>query len=154
MASDHHWKDGATLVPDPSRFFGFLYEIHELATGRLYVGIKQYWFSSGRSKRRCTDRQSEKWVEWHWKESDWRTYTGSSKELNQEISKHGLDNFEFRIIGQYPCSRSLRYAEANYLHKADALTLKDDDGEYVYYNKSIQDIKYRPPTEGESEHVE
>ena len=153
MNSDHHWVDGATLVPDPSQYFGFMYQIHELDTGRLYVGIKQYWFSSGKSKRRCMDKQSEKWTPHHWKESDWRSYTGSSKKLNQEIKSKGLENYEFSIIGQYPCSRSLRYAEANYLHKVDALTLKNDEGEYVYYNESIQDIKFRPPESKSAESI-
>ena len=142
---DHHWVDGRSLIPNPTLFFGFLYEIHELDTSRLYVGMKQYWFSSGKAKRRCMDKQSPNWKDWHWRESDWRTYTGSSKELQKEIKSKGLNNYEFSILAQYPCSRSLRYGEANYLHKCDALTELLDDGEYRYYNKSIQDIKFRPP---------
>jgi len=142
--SDHHWQEGRE--PDPDHHFGFVYEIGHLSTGRKYIGYKQYWFSSGKVKYRVKDIKSSKWNKLAWKPSDWRDYTSSSKDLNIAIAEFGKDDFEFKILGQYTNSRDMRYQEVRQLVLRDALTLVDSDGEYVYYNKSIPDIKFRPPT--------
>jgi hypothetical protein len=139
---DHHWQEG--LRPDPDNNFGFIYEVRELDTGRRYIGLKQYWFSAGNAKRRVHDVLHPRWTPHHWKPSDWRTYTTSSKELNEAMAKKGLDNYEFCILAEYTNKRDLLYAEVETILKADALTLVDSEGEYIYYNKRA-DKAFRPP---------
>ena len=139
----HHWIG---VAPDPSSFFGFVYEIHHLSTGKRYIGRKQYWFSSGKGKRAVKDKASPKWKQLLWKESDWRTYTSSSKDLNAAVKEYGTDDFEFVILDQFTNSRDLAYAETITLAQRDALRIVDEDDEHVYYNKSIPDVKFRPPS--------
>ena len=139
----HHWVG---LRPDPSKFFGFIYSIHHLSTGKRYIGKKQYWFSAGKKGQRVKDLNNPKWNRLLWKDSDWRFYTSSSKDLNAAIKECGKDDFEFTILSQHSNSRDLHYSEVEALVDADALVLVDEDGAYVYYNKSIPDVKFRPPT--------
>lgn len=134
------------LLPNPSKFFGFIYRIKHLASGKSYIGKKQYWRMNPKRKRKkpITD-VSGAWNPDHWLMSDWEVYTGSSKELNAQIAKEGQDAFDFCIISQHACLGDLTYAEVEALVKLDTLTLKDTDGERVYYNGNIAAIRFIPP---------
>ena len=128
---DHHWLQvgsGKAFVPDPDKF-GFVYIITNLHNGKAYIGCKQYIFYS---------RLREK-------ESDWRTYTGSSKWLNEDIEKIGKKHFKFEIIAEYKNKRSLRYYELYYQMKYNVLasTLEGSD-EPAYYNSRVGGKFYRP----------
>jgi hypothetical protein len=46
------------------------------------------------------------------KQSDWKTYTGSSNELNADILKYGKENFTFTIIEWGDSKWELAYFEA------------------------------------------
>ena len=74
-------------------YIGFTYVITHKLTHKFYVGTKLFLFKKGR-----------KYVE-----SDWRTYTGSSNDLNADIAKDGLDSFMFEIL-----SFSQTKAQKNY----------------------------------------
>lgn len=110
-------------VPDPKKYLGFLYLITNKNTGRKYLGRKQYWIT--RKGKRI-------------KESDWRTYTGSSPDLNRDIKNIGLGKFKFEILAQVNSKGSLRYLEANIQHKKDILL-----DPLNWYNKRIDDV-YSP----------
>lgn len=138
----HHWIGEE---PEPEVYFGFIYLISNSVNGRRYVGKKQYWMSSGKVKNRPTDRASDKWRDHHWKESNWASYTGSSKELNADIRKYGKDKFTFMIIRQCSSKGSLHYEEIKEQVLRDVLVEKLETGEYAYYNKQIAAIKFRPP---------
>ena len=47
-------------------------------------------------------------------ESDWLTYTGSSKELNDDIKLLGKDKFSFEILMFCTSKKSLSYNEVKY----------------------------------------
>ena len=119
---------GKAFVPDLDKF-GFVYIITNLHNGKAYIGCKQYIFYS---------RLREK-------ESDWRTYTGSSKWLNEDIQKVGKKHFKFEIIAEYKNKRSLRYYELYYQMKYNVLasTLEGSD-EHAYYNSRVGGKFYRP----------
>lgn len=128
---DHHWLQvgsGKAFVPDLDKF-GFVYIITNLHNGKAYIGCKQYIFYS---------RLREK-------ESDWRTYTGSSKWLNEDIEKIGKKHFKFEIIAEYKNKRSLRYYELYYQMKYNVLasTLEGSD-EHAYYNSRVGGKFFRP----------
>lgn len=127
MSDIGHWEYDGTL--DPEANFGFVYLIHNLKTGRKYIGKKQY-YSYKKNKK--------------FKEMDWRGYTGSSKELNLDIETFGKGSFQFLILKECKTRGGLTYIEANMQHKLDALTERLEDGTRVYYNKQIGAIRYVP----------
>ena len=64
-------------------------------------------------------------------ESTWKIYTGSSKELNEDIAKYGKDKFTFTILEWCNSKFELGYKEIKRQILADVL-LKED-----YYNGII-----------------
>jgi len=128
---DHHWvqygKENA-FVPNLDKF-GFVYLITNLQNGKGYIGCKQY-----KSYSRMKER-----------ESDWKTYIGSSKWLIQDIKKIGKEHFKFEIIAEYKNRRSLRYYELYYQMKFNVLssTFEGTD-EPAYYNSRVGGKFYRP----------
>jgi len=126
MASDHHWVG---RVPNPEKYFGFVYIITNLKTGKAYIGKKQYY--RYRKKKLVG-------------ESDWRTYTSSSKHVKGDLQKLGKLAFEFRILRNYRTRGGLVYGEANLQHRRMVLTARDNTGARKYYNAQIGAIKFLP----------
>ena len=62
------------------------------------------------------------------KESDWKTYTGSSDRLNKDIEELGKDKFKFEIIRSCGNKSELAYMETLYQFQAEALISEE------YYN--------------------
>jgi len=128
---DHHWLEvgkDREFVPNLNKF-GFVYIITNLRNGKAYIGCKQYMHYN---------RLKEK-------ESDWKTYTGSSKWLSKDIEEIGKKHFKFEIIAEYKNKRSLRYYELYYQMKYNVLssTMKGSD-EPAYYNSRVGGKFYRP----------
>ena len=128
---DHHWlvyKKDEEFVPNLDKF-GFVYLITNLHSGKGYIGCKQYKLYTKLKER----------------ESDWKTYTGSSKWLNEDIKKIGKKHFKFEIIAEYKNRRSLRYYELYYQMKFNVLssTIEGTD-EQAYYNSRVGGKFYRP----------
>lgn len=144
MSNQGHWLGEKA---DPYNYFGFIYIIRDLTTGRNYVGKKQYWLSTKakRCKGKITDRQSEKWKCRCWKESDWRSYKGSSKSLNKWMKENPDNDYDFIILYQCRSKGILHYKELKELWERDVLATKMESGDYLYFNRSIGAIKFRPP---------
>ena len=128
---DHHWLrvgSDREFVPNLDKF-GFVYIITNLRNGKAYIGCKQYMHYN---------RLKEK-------ESDWKTYTGSSKWLSKDIEEIGKKHFKFEIIAEYKNKRSLRYYELYYQMKYNVLssTMEGSD-EHAYYNSRVGGKFYRP----------
>ena len=129
-----HWEIDSNLLVEsinPIDFFGFVYKITRLDTGRIYIGRKQLIFTR---RIKVSGRKNRKHVK---KESDWKTYTGSCKELNQEISTLGKDKFEFKILKCCKTKRELGYLETKIQFENDVLTSRFDNGLRKYYNSNI-----------------
>ena len=116
---------------EPSEWFGFVYEITHIETGRSYIGRKQFTFTN---RKRVKGRKNRKKVI---KESDWKTYTGSCNELNEEITEVGKEKYKFVITKLCKTKRELGYAETELQIKNDVLTSKFPDGNRKYYNSNI-----------------
>lgn len=114
--------------------FGFIYEITNKINGKKYIGKKQ---CLRRIKRKPLKGKSRNRID-H-KESDWKTYTSSSKELNEDIIKYGKQNFEFRIIKVCGSKWELGYEEIKEQIAQDVLR-RDD-----YYNGIINVRIGMPP---------
>ena len=118
-----HWK---VYGPVPEEAFGFIYEIVNITNGKKYIGKKQIVRKvkrpplKGRKNKRCI-----------LKESDWKTYTGSCRELNEDIQTLGKENFAFTILKICYNKWELAYREAELQFKHGVL-LSDE-----YYNGII-----------------
>lgn len=139
-----HWTG---LTADPDNFFGFVYMIKDNTTGQAYIGRKVYWMSKQgvtgcRSKSQ--DRRSPKWKACCWKESDWRVYKGSSKNLKQHMKDHPSHDYEYIILKQYASRGTLTYGELKAMWDADVLTARLPNGDYKFFNMQIGAIKFRP----------
>jgi hypothetical protein len=122
-----HWDVSIVGEFDPDQFFGFIYEIEELATGRSYLGKKFFRF-----KRQATKSNSSRT-----KESDWKVYTGSCVPLNDAIDEHGKDAFAFRILSLCVGRCQLTYEEQQIQFSRDVLRAKLPNGQRKYWNRTI-----------------
>jgi hypothetical protein len=114
--------------------FGFIYEITNTVTNKKYIGKKQ---CKSKLKRKPLKGKTNKRIEI--RESDWKEYTSSSNELNQDIEKFGKDKFIFKILRECGSKWELAYFEIREQLDRNVL-LKED-----YYNGIINVRIGRPP---------
>ncbi len=120
-----HWE--TELVYECTKTpFGFIYEITCLANSKKYIGKKQ---CISLLKRKPLKGKKNKRIEE--RETDWRIYTSSSRELNEDIIKYGKDKFKFQIIKWCYSKFDLAYSEAKIQFEKEVL-LRDE-----YYNGII-----------------
>lgn len=143
MTDTGHWEFPHDF--EVSDWHGFIYRIIELDTGKEYVGKKVFW---RRNRVKVKGRKNRKVV---FKESDWKTYTGSSSNLNEAIKQKGMDNYRFQIESLHKTKASMSYAEVRKQILEDVLRAKLPNGDKKYYNGQIGSVKYIPPEETEEE---
>jgi hypothetical protein len=100
--------------------FGFIYIISCKTTNKHYIGKKQ---CKSRVKRKPLKGKTRNRIDS--KESDWKTYTSSSNELNELIKKYGKENFEFKILRTCDSKWALAYYEAKEQFDREVL-IKDE----------------------------
>ena len=114
---------------DINDFFGYVYRITNLTTGKQYIGRKYFTQRrkprSGKGKRRVTT------------ESDWKKYYGSSEELKADVKSLGKSNFKREIISLHETLGKVNYEETKQLFLNNVLMESLDNGEPAYYNSNI-----------------
>ena len=110
----------------PEEYQGFVYRITDLTNNKKYIGKKFFWKPktlpiTKTRKRRVKTRT----------ESDWRTYYGSSKEVQQLVENNGKENYKREILKLCLTKGECSYFEAKYQFEYDLL-LSDE-----YYNELI-----------------
>lgn len=106
--------------------FGFIYTITNNKSGRKYIGKKQCTCIrrlpplKGKSRKRKVV-----------KETDWKTYTSSSDQVNRDIAKIGIENFTFTIERWCSSKSELSYREAELQFEKGVLLSE------AYYNGII-----------------
>jgi hypothetical protein len=135
-----HWE---TTLPkfNIEDWCGFIYKITNTTNNKKYLG-KKFFFMTTRKK--VKNRINRKKII---KESDWKTYTGSSKSLNVDINLIGKENFKFEILSLHESRSTLAYTEIKTLVMLDALRKKMKNGEKEYYNGLIPPCKFIPNDE-------
>ena len=128
-----HWILNENVNIDENTF-GFIYEITNTVNGKKYIGKKQ---CKSKLKRKPLKGKKNKRIEI--KESDWKEYTSSSTELNEDIKKYGKDKFVFKILRACGSKWELAYFEISE-QIANNVLLRDD-----YYNGIINVRIGRPP---------
>jgi hypothetical protein len=117
----------------PEDCMGFVYQITNTTTGRMYIGKKLAKFAktsykvvklkNGTKKRKKIKSKID---------SDWQQYYGSSPNLTEDINQQGAGNFKREIL--YYCKSK---AECSYIEAREQFSrrvLESDD----YYNGHIQ----------------
>ena len=134
---ENPWSyQGTTFTStDIDDFFGFVYRITNLQTGKQYIGRKYFTQRrkprSGKGKRRVTS------------ESDWKKYYGSSPELKADIKDFGKGLFRREIISLHKTLGKTNYEETRQLFLNNVLTESLDDGTPAYYNSNVLGRYYR-----------
>ncbi len=118
-----HWVTDEVIPEDA---FGFIYEITNLTNNKKYIGKKQIKKRIKRNPLKGKKRNRIDYVE-----SDWKTYTGSSDSLNNDILTLGMHSFKFKILKFYKNKFELAYYEAKMQFDQDVL-IKEG-----YYNGII-----------------
>lgn len=128
-----HWFISENVVIDENTF-GFIYEITNVLENKIYIGKKQCFSKIKRKplkgKTRC--RRDIK-------ESNWKFYTSSSNDLNNDITRLGKENFTFKILKACSCKWELAYYEIK--EQIDRNVLFKTE----YYNGIINVRIGRPP---------
>ena len=114
---------GEDYPNDDESIFGFVYLITSKIDGRTYVGKK--FLSSAAYKTIKGKRKKLR------KESDWKTYYGSSPALQKDVEEHGKDNFIREILYLCRSRGECAYIETREIFARDALLRED------YYNEFV-----------------
>ena len=121
------WSYQGKLVKElPKDCEAFVYLITNTTNGMMYVGKKLSKFKTTKKplKGRKNKRRGTK-------ESDWRTYWGSSEKLIADIEKLGGDKFTREILYYCPSRGVASYLEAK--EQFERKVLESDE----YYNGII-----------------
>jgi len=112
---------------DINDFFGFVYRITNLRTGKQYIGRK-YFVQKRKPRSGGRKRTSE---------SNWKAYYGSSKELTEDRKLLGSEHFKREIISLHKTLGKVNYEETRQLFLHNVLTEANEDGSPAYYNSNI-----------------
>jgi len=132
-------KQEITSLNDfPEGTFGFVYQLTHIPTGKKYIGKKVLFHNrkvklgkkelkeyEGLIGRRPTYKIATK-------ESDWKTYYGSSKTLKEVLKKESKDNFKREILIFAPTKKLLTYYETQTLFVYRVLEEPD-----MYFNDNL-----------------
>jgi len=118
--------NGKEYDETPEEYQGFVYMITELDTGKKYIGKKFFWKPKTLPITKTRKRRVKTRVE-----SDWRTYFGSSKEVQTLVESKGNSNFKREILRLCKTKGECSYYEAKEQFERNVL-LSDE-----YYNEFI-----------------
>ena len=126
MVDIGHWQHALITEGVNETPFGFVYKITNKTNGMMYIGKKQCLTT--RKKAPLKGKKNKRHVT---VETDWKTYTSSSRRLNEDIDELGKDNFRFEILMFGDSKWQLSYEEAK-IQFEERVLLRDD-----YYNDII-----------------
>lgn len=125
-----HWSSEFT-EDQIKKSAGFVYLITNNTTGQKYVGRKYVW------SRRTTKVAGRKNKKHSVQESNWRSYSGSSKDLTSWIKACGKADFAFEILSIHQTRAETNFSELQEQVDRRVLTAINDNGDYEYLNKNI-----------------
>jgi len=128
-----------TSVEDfPPSTFGFVYRVTHEPSGKIYIGKKvlQFTRKAKLTKRDLALYEGEKGRKPSFKrvvkESDWKTYYGSHKEILALIKDGKQEDFKREILTCVPTKKLLTYEETKALFIYEVLIKPDE-----YFNDNI-----------------
>ena len=121
------YQGTAFTSADIGDFFGFVYRITNLQSGKKYIGRKYFYqFRKPRGKSRKVRS-----------ESDWKAYYGSSKELTEDRKLLGSNCFKREILSLHTTKGQVNFEETKQLFLHNVLTETVDGKNPLYYNSNI-----------------
>lgn len=110
-----HWNNlPREFKPIDTDHEGFIYHVYYKDI-LVYIGKKSFWswaaVSAPGGKRKIKTRR----------QSEWKSYTGSSKELNKAIRQLGKADFTFKVVYIAPTKIDLTYYEVKDQMEHDVL---------------------------------
>ncbi len=140
-----------TSIDDmPKGTYGFIYETFHKPSGKKYLGKKVLFFERNKrlGKRALEALREERKAKGIGgrtplkqkviKESDWKTYYGSHKDILKYVKEGSPMDFERRILYFVPNKKLLTYYECKYLFINEVLENQD-----AYINDNILGKFYR-----------
>ena len=112
---------------DIGDFFGFVYCITNIKSGKHYIGRK--YFQQKRKPRGGKRRVTS--------ESDWKKYYGSSDELSADRKLLGNSAFKREILSLHTRLGDVNFEETKQLFLHNVLTETLDGKTPLYYNSNI-----------------
>ena len=112
---------------DIGDFFGFVYRITNIESGKQYIGRK--YFQQKRKPRGGKRRVTS--------ESDWKRYYGSSSELSADRKLLGNAAFKREILSLHTRLGDVNFEETKQLFLHNVLTETLDGKTPLYYNSNI-----------------
>jgi hypothetical protein len=132
-------------LPNYKDAIGFVYMITNTINGKFYIGRKNLYSEkktriSKKEKSQSGTRKTFKQVV---KESNWKTYNGSCKELLDDIESIGEKFFRREIIEVCCTKKYLGYCELEYQIKYNVLTGNSYNGNILgkYFPKDMLNCK-------------
>ena len=130
-------KEVTSIEDMPEGTFGFIYKVTHTLTNKSYIGKKVLYHNQ---KKKLTKKElaeqtgpgrkpSTKVVT---KESDWKTYYGSSKPIIELVKNGEKDNFSREILMYINNKKLLSYYETKHLFINNVLETPD-----LWFNDSI-----------------
>lgn len=102
-------------------YYGFVYLITNIISGKKYIGRK-YFYSKIKKQQ---------------KDSNWRVYYGSSKNLLADITNLGKNNFKRQILSLHETRGDVNYWETKEQFNSNVLEAKNENGDRLFYNDNI-----------------
>ena len=119
------WLHNGVPFEEPqSEHYAFVYVITNLTNNKQYIGKKLFWFK----KTKVLKGKRKRYLA----QSDWKTYYGSSKSLQEDVNNFGEDNFRREII--HLCKNK---GEASYLEAKEQFDRAVLHNPEKYYNDWI-----------------
>lgn len=125
MSADWTYN-GKKVNSIPEEYEGFVYLITNKTNDMKYIGKKLAKFKTIKPPLKGKKRKRR-----GYKESDWKTYWGSSDQLNADVIELGENNFTREILEYCATKNVMNYIEAELQFKYKVLLSRD------YYNKII-----------------
>lgn len=121
-----HWLLDEELTRLAELPFGFIYIITNNISNRKYIGKKQCITTKKRPPLKGKKNKRHEKVE-----TDWKSYTSSSNDVNKDIESIGMHNFTFKIVKYCNSKWELSYHEAKIQFEREVLLTNE------YYNGII-----------------
>jgi len=110
-----HWEN-CTAKDVNELPYGFVYLIENTINGKKYIGKKQ--IKSVKKLKPLKGKKNKRHVD---VETDWKTYTSSSVDVNNDITQFGKDKFNFSILKFCNSKSEMAYEEAKLQFMHDVL---------------------------------
>ena len=126
MSYENPWSYEEQIVESDivEKYVGFVYNITNLTNNKQYIGKK---LLKKTKTKQVKGKKKRSLVE-----SDWKTYYGSNKELQDDVIQMGTSYFKREILRLCKSKGECNYFEAKYQFELGVLQSED------YYNTWIQ----------------